>query len=259
MKLKNLELSVEERAKLVEIVKKGSDWRARERAQTLLYFGDGMRAKAIAAKQELNLDTVYDRRKHWLAEGFASLADKHRSGAPSKLSEAHRELLRAWATEEALTAPALLAKLKAECDVVVHTNTLNATLKKMDFVWKRTRHSLKKRDEQKFRESAIEIKEMVAAAQCGEIEMAYVDEVGFAQAQPNRSAWTLLGERHMIDARRGQRLNIVGALLSSGGVFTVKLWETMTAVLFADFLGLLRERVGKPLAVILDNASVHKA
>ena len=33
----------------------------------------------------------------------------------------------------------------------------------------------------------------------------------------------------------------------------------MTAVLFAAFLGLLVQHVGKPWVVILDNASVHKA
>jgi len=63
----------------------------------------------------------------------------------------------------------------------------------------------------------------------------------------------------MIEARRGKRLNVVGALLSSGGPFAVKLWETMTAMLFAGFLGMLVEHVGKPLTVILDNASVHTA
>jgi transposase len=100
---------------------------------------------------------------------------------------------------------------------------------------------------------------MVAQAERGEIELAFVDEAGFAQAQPNRSAWTPSGERHMIDARRGQRLNVLGAMLSSGELFTVKLWETTTSLLFAGFLGLLTEHVGKPLTVILDNASVHKA
>jgi transposase len=89
--------------------------------------------------------------------------------------------------------------------------------------------------------------------------MAYVDEAGFAQAQPNRSAWTPRGERHMIEVRRGKRLNVVGALLSSGGLFAVKLWETMTSVLFVSFLGLLVEHVGKPLTVVLDNASVYTA
>jgi transposase len=89
--------------------------------------------------------------------------------------------------------------------------------------------------------------------------VAYCDEAGFAPAHPNRSAWTPVGECHTSDALRGKRLNVVGALLSSGQLFAVKLWETMTATLFAAFLGLLTQHVGKPLVVILDNASVHKA
>ena len=144
MKLKVLELAQEDKARLGEIVKKGKDWRMRERAQTLLYFADGWRAKAIAAQQALHLDTVYDRRKHWLAQGWASLADKPRCGAPPKVSAAQREQLRLWATQEALTARQLLTKLHEEFDIVMHPNTLAVTLKEMKFVWKRTRHSLKK-------------------------------------------------------------------------------------------------------------------
>jgi transposase len=144
MKRRDLELSGEDRAALVKIVKKGRDWRMRDRAQTLLYFGDGWPAKAIAEKQELDLDTVYKRRKNWLAAGISSLPDKYRKGAPSKLSESHLAQIKTWATEEALTAPALLAKLKEEFEVSVHVNTLSAALKKMGLVWMRTRHSLKK-------------------------------------------------------------------------------------------------------------------
>jgi transposase len=144
MKLEVLELTEEDRAGLLKIVEKGRDWRMRHRAQTLLYFGDSWRAKAIATQQNLHLDTVYDRRKLWLAEGFASLADKHRSGAPSKVSAAQREQLRMWATQEALTARELLTRLKEEFDIVVHASTLGVILKEMKFVWKRTRHNLKK-------------------------------------------------------------------------------------------------------------------
>ena len=144
MRLQVLELTEEDRAGLKKIVQKGRDWRMRERAQTLLYFGDGWRAKAIAAQQSLHLDTVYDRRKHWLTDGFASLADKHRCGAPPKVSAAQREQLRMWATQQALTARELLTKLKEEFDIDMHPNTLCVTLKAMGFVWKRTRHNLKK-------------------------------------------------------------------------------------------------------------------
>lgn len=117
----------------------------------------------------------------------------------------------------------------------------------------------KKRDELKFRQAQSDIDAMLAAADRGEIVLGYCDETGFASAHPNRSAWTPVAECHKCDAARGKRLNVVGALLSSGELFAVKLWETMTALLFAGFLGLLMEHVGKPLVLILDNASVHGA
>lgn len=101
---------------------------------------------------------------------------------------------------------------------------------------------------------------MRARAEAGEIELAYLDESGFAQTHPNRSAWTPVGERHCIDASvRGKRLNVMAAMLSDGTVFSAKVWMTFTAPLFAGFVGLLKKRVEKPLTLILDNASIHKS
>ena len=144
MKLSDLELSASDRVKLQEVVAKGSDWRARHRAQTLLYFDDGLRANDIMALQNLNIDTVYDRRKNWLSKGFVFLFDVHRSGAPPKLNAIHREQIKIWTEKEALTAPAIVARLKEECDVEVSVGTVRNALNALGTIWKRTRHSLKK-------------------------------------------------------------------------------------------------------------------
>jgi hypothetical protein len=85
--------------------------------------------------------------------------------------------------------------------------------------------------------------------------LGYCDEAGFAQAHPNRCAWTPKGERHLIEAKRGKRLNVLGALLSTGDLFSAKLWQSTTGDAFIGFIGLLKEYVGKPLTIILDNAS----
>ena len=116
----------------------------------------------------------------------------------------------------------------------------------------------KKRNEVRFREAKLEIEEMRAQAERGEITLAYVDESGFALAQPNRSAWTPVGKCHKIDGIRGKRLNVIGAMLSTGDLYSAALWETTDSMLFTGFLGLLMNYVGKPLTVILDNASFHK-
>ncbi len=76
---------------------------------------------------------------------------------------------------------------------------------------------------------------------------------------PNRSAWTPKGQRHLIEAKRGKRLNVLAALLSSGRLVSARYWQTTTADVFVGFLALLKQQVTKPLTVILDNASIHTA
>lgn len=115
----------------------------------------------------------------------------------------------------------------------------------------------KKRDPERFEQSRQDIDHLIQQAQAGEIELAYVDEAGFAPQPPKRSAWTKRGETHAVTAKRAQRLNVIGALLSSGEVMLAKLWQSVNGLWFFGFLMALVERVNKPLVVILDNASIH--
>jgi len=100
---------------------------------------------------------------------------------------------------------------------------------------------------------------LIRQAQTGDIELAYVDEAGFAPQPPNRSAWTKSGETHSVTAKRTQRLNVIGALLSSGRLLMVNLWQSVNGLWFFGFLMALIERVKKTMVVILDNASIHTA
>jgi transposase len=113
-----------------------------------------------------------------------------------------------------------------------------------------------------FRCAQAEIATLRERAQAGEIVLAYADEVGFSQVHPNRSAWTPKGERHLVVAQRGKRLNLLGAMISNGSLFSAQLWTSTTADAFVGFLGLLKQslaHLSKPIVVILDNASIHKA
>jgi len=100
---------------------------------------------------------------------------------------------------------------------------------------------------------------LIRQAQTGDIELAYVDEAGFAPQPPNRSAWTKRGETHAVTAKRARRLHVIGALLSSGQLVMTKLWQSVNGLWFFAFLMSLIERIKKPMVVILDNASIHTA
>jgi hypothetical protein len=51
-------LSEEERLALEQVVKKSPDWRARERAKTLLLLGQSLLCREVAQLQDLNICTM---------------------------------------------------------------------------------------------------------------------------------------------------------------------------------------------------------
>jgi transposase len=144
MRVKPIALSESEREQLQTIIKKGSDWRERDRAQTILWLSEGQTVVAVAQQQGLKPEAIRERRRNWRKSGLTSLPDQPRSGAPSKLNDEHRDQLKAWVDAEPLSSRALLSRLESEYGITVHPNTLRNELKRLGYVWKRTRYSLKK-------------------------------------------------------------------------------------------------------------------
>jgi transposase len=131
---------------LAHIVERGGDWRARQRARTLLLLHSGKPINTVATEQGLDRDTVGAHRDAWLAKGIAGLSDAPRSGAPRKLQAEHVPVLCDWARQEALSAAQLKEKLREKFSVKVSIWVVQQALSREGFVWRRTRQSLKKRD-----------------------------------------------------------------------------------------------------------------
>ncbi len=143
-KVAPIELSESEREGLAALIKKGVDWRERDRAGTILLLADGHSVQAVAESQGLCREAVRIRRRKWLRLGWASLPDRPRCGAPSKLTEEHRQQVGLWVEGEALSSREILTRLQRDYGVVIGHTTLRMELKRRGTVWKRTRYSLKK-------------------------------------------------------------------------------------------------------------------
>ena len=85
------------------------------------------------------------------------MIDAPRSGAPKKIKPDQLELLKKEANDEPLTATSLLAKHIEASGEAVHVNTIKGGMKKVGYIWKRTRSSLKKRNEDEFRAMQLEV------------------------------------------------------------------------------------------------------
>ena len=63
-------LSEQDRLALEQVVRKSSDWRACERAKTLLLLCQPMLSREVAKVQDLNICTVLETWQRWLREGM---------------------------------------------------------------------------------------------------------------------------------------------------------------------------------------------
>ena len=144
-----LNLSSADRSYLENIVARGTNWRERDRSNTLILLDDGLSMHEVAAAVGVHTRTVGLTRMNWLKRKFDSLMDNFRSGAPRKISPEELKKLQEAATLEPLTATALLAKHIEGGGKPVHVNTVRDAMKRSKFVWKRTRSSLKKKEMKK--------------------------------------------------------------------------------------------------------------
>ena len=139
-------LNYEDRKELQRIFARSENWRERQRAHTIILLDDGLTTKDVADEVGIHIRTVCLTRKDWFKRRFESLVDRPHTGAPKKLSFAEVKRLQDAATKEPLTANGLLAVHLESGGIPVHVNTIVSALKSSGFVWKRTRHSLKKNE-----------------------------------------------------------------------------------------------------------------
>lgn len=141
-----LDLGSEDRAALEEVVARGENWRCRERAQTLLHLDSGISALGVAIALGINFRTVLSTRLNWFRDRMASLPDLPRTGAPRKITPEQLVKIVAAVESEPLSAKQLLALHVGNGGAAVSLRTLTVALKSAGMVWKRTRHSLKKKE-----------------------------------------------------------------------------------------------------------------
>jgi len=138
----NLDPAVRE--SLEEIIRRGTDWRQRQRAQTLILLDDGFATADVARLVGIHARTVGNTRRDWFNMGMDCLIDAPRCGAPKKLSDEQLDKIIDAANAEPLSARELLAIHLADGGTPVHLNTIKTRIKAVGLLWKRTRTSLKK-------------------------------------------------------------------------------------------------------------------
>jgi transposase len=125
--------------------KHAKHWRERQRAQTILWLSEGKSVAEVATLQERIPETIRLQRRRWELYEFESIKEGHRSGRPNTLISDYQAKILDWVNTSPLNAEQIRVKLHEEYEVSVSVETIRKFLRDSGMVFKRTRHSLKKK------------------------------------------------------------------------------------------------------------------
>ena len=138
-------LSLEQRERLIFLSKHAKHWRERQRAQTILWLSEGKSVAEVATLQERIPETIRLQRRRWELYEFESIKEGHRSGRPNTLISDYQAKILDCVNTSPLNAEQIRVKLHEEYEVSVSVETIRKFLRDSGMVFKRTRHSLKKK------------------------------------------------------------------------------------------------------------------
>lgn len=138
-------LSPEQQEQLVHLTKHAAHWRERQRAQTILWLSEGKTVAQVAALQHRIPETIRLQRRRWELYQFESIQEGYRSGRPSVLTAEHQAQILEWVNATPLNAEQIKCQLYAQFQLSVDVQGIRKFLREAGMVFKRTRHSLKKK------------------------------------------------------------------------------------------------------------------
>src|SRR3989440_3900156 len=253
-------LTEQQRALLESTIKNDASHRARMRAHGLVLSSEGITIKAIAKIYHVDRDTVATWIKKWEKHGEKSLHDQPRSGRPSTLNAAEKELAKQYIKEEPRSLKHVVERLAQKTAKRLSISSLKRLAKKARLRWKRVRKSLKSlRDPIAFAKGQRELEALQKQEDKGKSDLYYFDESGFALDPTIPYAWQEPKSVIELPARRYGRINVLGFMNRQNDLHAYMFEESIhTGVVIACFDAFCHT-ITKKTVVVVDNASIHRS
>lgn len=265
-------LTETEKKELLELRKASqTPLRTRTRIDVLTLSDQGLSVKQIASYLKQNETTIRRTLGRWLDRDKEGLFDEPRIGRPKKWKESDIEYLETCLEREERTynSQQLSQKLKEERQVELSPQRIRKILKKKDWKWKRTKVSLKgKQNKEEKLAKKADLQTLKLYQEEGLVKIKYLDEAGFCLWSPVSYSYVKKGKQKAIKQtkKRGRRISILGIFaqeesfdygLKVGGFKSKNYIEMMNWQ--AEKAEKYFQETGKITVIVLDNYAVHKS
>jgi transposase len=263
-------LACRDRRRLERQLKAAPTIRVYRRTLALLEIADGRSPSEVARMLRVSRESVYN----WVAlytenHDPSSLVDRPKEGRPSFWSGETEVILRE-ALEQSPDAlgymavnwsiPLLREHIEKESGSRPSAATVSRQLHRLDYVWKRPRHTLPESKSPRVRRRLRLLRKKVKNLPAGCAKL-FEDETDVLLFPPLRAGWFLRGKpAHVPITGANAKRTVFGAINVETGSRLFVAREGECAVDFHALLRMIRKTYeGKKVAMLLDRASRHTA
>ena len=149
-------------------------------------------------------------------------------------------------------------ELTNELGFQITRSTLRRFLKKLGYIWKRFRKSLKsKQTPEEYDSKLVELKQLIELYKENYVDLFFADESGFNMQGYVPYGWQPKGEYIEITPSKTAALQVFGLMSLDNHSEFYSCKGSMNSAVAIAFLDDFQTKITKPTVVVLDNAPIH--
>jgi transposase len=230
----------------------------RQRAHCILLSSQDYSIAQLMEIFSVSRKTLYNWFNHWEAQGVLGLYDRPGRGRKNTFSSEQVEQIRLWVQQSPRQLKQIVQKVQEAWGITVSTKTIKRVLKAVRMSWHRLRRVVGGQpDATEYKQKQAELEQLKQLEEQGELDLYYLDEVGFCLIPCVPYGWQPIGETMEIESQRSQRLNVLGLMTRTNHLHSYVSTQSITSEVVIACIDAFFPTVNKRTVIIVDQASIH--
>jgi transposase len=230
----------------------------RQRAHCILLSSQDYSIAQLMEIFSVSRKTLYNWFNHWEAQGVLGLYDRPGRGRKNTFSSEQVEQIRLWVQQSPRQLKQIVQKVQEAWGITVSTKTIKRVLKAVRMSWHRLRRVVGGQpDATEYKQKQAELEQLKQLEEQGELDLYYLDEVGFCLIPCVPYGWQPIGETMEIESQRSQRLNVLGLMTRTNHLHSYVSTQSITSEVVIACIDAFFPTVNKRTVIVVDQASIH--
>lgn len=252
------DLSPETQRLLERIYQESTRSQVRARAHCILLSFRGFTIAQLMEIFGVSRRTIHYWFQKWDTLKLVGLYDRAGRGRKPKLSPDQKQQVKDWVKSEPKSLNKVINKVKEFWSIQVSKSTIKKVVKEFGMTWKRMKRGLNGAPfDWEYELKLSKLLSLKILDEKGEIDLRYLDEVGFSLTPVIPYGWQLPGETITLKSSRSPRLNVIGLLNTRNELFSKIYQDKLTSSGLIEFLDDFCKTLTKKTVVVMDQASIH--